>query len=115
MAERNDPDELDVDARFLLANERTLLAWVRTSLAFIASGVGVQQFATELPGRRLIALSLILIGAVCAAAGATRFMQADKALRAGRLPHVGNVPLIVSWLVVVIALGAVAAVIAGAL
>ena len=34
---------MDVDARFLLANERTLLAWVRTSLTLLAAGVGTLQ------------------------------------------------------------------------
>ena len=31
----------DPDYRFTLANERTLLAWLRTSLALIAAGVAV--------------------------------------------------------------------------
>ena len=39
--------DLDVDARFLLANERTLLAWVRTSLTLLAAGVGTLQLVDE--------------------------------------------------------------------
>lgn len=31
----------DPDPRFSLANERTLLAWIRTSLAFLALGVAL--------------------------------------------------------------------------
>ena len=38
------PADLDVDARFLLANERTLLAWVRTSIAVAALGFVVARF-----------------------------------------------------------------------
>jgi len=108
-----DRDELDVDARFLLANERTLLAWVRTALAFLAAGIGVQQFATDLPGREAIAIVLLLIGTMCATAGAQRFWHADRALRAGDLPHVGLIPMVVAVLLVVISVGAVVAVIAG--
>ena len=33
---KTDPEMLDPDVRFLLANERTLLAWVRTALAVLA-------------------------------------------------------------------------------
>ncbi|WP_328810398.1 YidH family protein [Rhodococcus sp. NBC_00294] len=32
------------DARFSLANERTYLAWIRTSLAFMAAGVALDVF-----------------------------------------------------------------------
>jgi putative membrane protein len=51
------------DPRFTLANERTFLAWVRTSLALSASGVAVEAFGLPIqPGFRL-ATSLFLIGA----------------------------------------------------
>jgi putative membrane protein len=36
------------DYRFTLANERTLLAWVRTVLALDSTGLGVIRFAPEL-------------------------------------------------------------------
>lgn len=34
----------DPDVRFSLANERTFLEWVRTSLALLAGGVALPQF-----------------------------------------------------------------------
>ena len=40
----------DPDARFLLANERTLLAYVRTALTLQAGGIGVLQFVTRIGG-----------------------------------------------------------------
>ena len=36
------------DARFSLANERTFLAWVRTSLAFSAAGVALEALSLPL-------------------------------------------------------------------
>ena len=35
------------DYRFLLANERTFLAWVRTALSLQIAGLGVLQFLTH--------------------------------------------------------------------
>jgi putative membrane protein len=35
------------DYRFSLANERTFLAWIRTSLGFLAGGVGTDQLAPD--------------------------------------------------------------------
>ncbi|MPV36699.1 YidH family protein [Georgenia subflava] len=49
------------DVRFSLANERTFLAWIRTSLAFVAGAVALEALATPHdPTLRLIA-SLILV------------------------------------------------------
>jgi putative membrane protein len=92
----------EIDARFLLANERTLLAWVRTALTIIAGGVGVQQFG-HLGGRRAIAIISIVLGAFGAAAGTIRYHLADRAIRRGDLPPVGAAPTIVAVSVVCIA------------
>lgn len=49
------------DPRFTLANERTFLAWIRTSLALIAGGVSLEALGSPLhPGFRLAA-SLVLL------------------------------------------------------
>ena len=80
------------DARFLLANERTLLAWVRTSLTLVAAGVAVEQLATDVRGRTLLASLLLACGRVTVVAGAVRHRAADRAVRAGRLPGTGVVP-----------------------
>ena len=82
----------EVDARFLLANERTLLAWVRTGLTLQAAGVGVFQLGTRLDARELIALALLALGAACHLAGWWRYHVADRALREHRLPRRGYAP-----------------------
>ncbi|TFV83994.1 DUF202 domain-containing protein [Microbacterium sp. dk485] len=49
------------DARFTLANERTFLAWIRTSLAFIAAGIALELLGAELHAALRLAASLLLI------------------------------------------------------
>lgn len=83
---------LDPDARFLLANERTLLAWVRTSLALQAGGVGVLNFASSMTFNRVIGLALILAGAAAGSSGYYRYRAADQAIRHGDLPPHGFAP-----------------------
>ena len=81
-----DGDRGEPDYRFTLANERTLLAWVRTALALDAAGLGVVRFAPELgwPGsREAVGGVLVLLGVVTAWSGYRRFLAADQAIRAG--------------------------------
>lgn len=49
------------DPRFTLANERTFLAWIRTSLAFTAGGVALETLATGIPGPFRLPASLLLV------------------------------------------------------
>jgi putative membrane protein len=81
-----DGERREPDYRFTLANERTLLAWVRTALALDAAGLGVVRFAPLLGwpgGRELVGAVLILLGAVTAWSGYRRFLASDRAIRAG--------------------------------
>jgi putative membrane protein len=77
---------MEPDYRFSLANERTLLAWVRTALALDVAGLGVVRFAPPLGfpgGRELVGGILVLLGAVTAWSGYRRFLATDRAMRAG--------------------------------
>jgi putative membrane protein len=105
MVTKKTPAELDVDIRFLLANDRTLLAWIRTSLAVLAGGLILMQVHK---GQQLIGLSVLIAGTVVALIGYSRYRAADRAIRAGRLPHSGKGPAFEVGLVVflAIALGA---------
>jgi inner membrane protein YidH len=73
------------DHRFSLANERTFLAWIRTSLALLAGGVALD--AVDLDVHRglqtLLALALVLLGLGCAAASWIRWARTERAMRRG--------------------------------
>ena len=92
----------EVDARFLLANERTLLAWARTSLTLMAGGAAIAQAATSFEGRRPLAGVAVAVGILAAIAGAVRYRRADRALREGRLPPNRLEPLLLAASLVVI-------------
>ena len=97
-----------VDARFTLAAERTMLAWLRTSMGLIAAGVAVlhivDPFGNE-NARAFIGSVLVLIGVFAAVLGLLRWRQVDRALAGGRAMP-GPAPVIVlTSLVVLVALG----------
>jgi len=74
------------DARFTYANERTFLAWNRTALALIATGVAATQLLPALDigfGRRLLGLPLIAMGALLAVASYRRWDANERAMRLG--------------------------------
>ena len=82
------------DYRFTLANERTLLAWLRTGLALVAGGVAVATYTPDLGVRwasSAVALALVLTGFGVALAGFSRWRANEAAIRADR-------PLPASWL-----------------
>lgn len=91
---------IDPDPRFSFANERTFLSWIRTSLALIAAGVGVDAFATDLPlwGRRSLAGLLVILGGLLSAAAFGRWLRAERALRR-------SLPLPINQLAPIIAYG----------
>lgn len=72
------------DPRFTLANERTFLAWIRTSLALLAGGVGLEAFAGNVfpPAVRLTAATgLLACGAAVAALAGFRWLRVERAMR----------------------------------
>jgi putative membrane protein len=75
------------DYRFSLANERTLLAWLRTALALVAGGVAMTQFVPELGfpgGGPVVSVGLLLAGLGTALAGYRRYIRNEAAIAADR-------------------------------
>jgi putative membrane protein len=93
------------DYRFTLANERTLLAWVRTALALDAGGLAVIRYAPPLGitgARESIGTVLVLLGAIIAAASYRRFVRVDRAMRLGRPLPVTSLPRLLSGALVIL-------------
>lgn len=74
------------DPRFSLANERTFLAWIRTSLALVAAGVALE--ALELPIRPELrfaaALVFVALGLLAAAHAWIGWARTEVTLREHR-------------------------------
>ncbi|HQR25416.1 MAG TPA: DUF202 domain-containing protein [Nocardioides sp.] len=95
------------DYRFTLANERTFLAWIRTSLALTAAGVAVIQLVPGLTViRHVLGILLIALGGLLSAVSYRHWEQNERAMRLGeQLPH-SMVPRLVGY---ALSLAAVAA------
>ena len=117
-AERRWPRSLyavgtEPDPRFTFANERTFLAWIRTGLGFLAAGVAIAAVA-GLDARlglevRVASLLLVLCGLGCAVGAWTRWLGNERAMREGRALPSSPLLLVLTGVVVVVALIAVAA------
>lgn len=87
MAKDLHDDGTEPDARFTFANERTFLAWSRTSLALVAAGLAVAQLLPPFPGvpwgRRALAIPLIVLGAVVSVVAYIDWGRNQRALRLG--------------------------------
>lgn len=86
------PELLDPDVRFLLANERTLLAWVRTGLTLQAGGFALTHISKISTAGKLAGVAAILFGGFVALIGYRRFKAADAAIRNHALPKIGRGP-----------------------
>jgi len=101
------------DYRFSLANERTFLAWIRTGLALIAGGLACAQFLPPLPIRHLrevIAIALLVLGAVVALRAVDHWARTERAMRLGQELPGSKFPAILAIVVAAGALLLVAAV-----
>lgn len=94
------------DYRFSLANERTFLAWIRTSLAFMAGAVGIYQFAPDVAtpwAREAMAVLLALAGALLAFAAYRRWVSNERAMRSDDALPYTRLLLVVAIFVAIVA------------
>lgn len=78
---------VEPDYRFTLANERTFLAWQRTSLGLLAAAVAAVQFMPELPihgMRHMLGAMVGILAMLTAGTGLQRWVQVDRAIRHGQ-------------------------------
>lgn len=98
------------DVRFTYANERTFLAWNRTALALIATGVAATQLLPELHvdgGRRILGLPLIALGALVALTSFVHWRANQQAMRRDEPLPRSPMPLVLSVGIGVIAVIAI--------
>jgi putative membrane protein len=117
------PDEPDL--RFLQANERTLLAWVRTGLTLMAFGFVVARLSVwlqmEHPERNngsagsWLGVAIVALGTACHALAAVRFVAARRALVAGRSIQPSSTgPVVVAALVAALGIASILYIVASA-
>jgi putative membrane protein len=111
MSDNADPpstDGTEPDVRFTLANERTFLAWSRTSLALVVAGLGIGQllppFANVPWGRSVIATPLILLGAAVPILSYLEWKGNQQALRHGAPLQRTRLPRVMAITITVVAL-----------
>jgi putative membrane protein len=88
--------EHEPDARFTLANERTLLAYQRSAIGLMAAAIAVAHFFGDGVLVLALALALLFTGAFAAVGGYIRYRQVDEALRNGRYISSGSAAHLVS-------------------
>lgn len=103
--------EQEPDARFTYANERTFLAWIRTALALIVTGVAATQLLPKLDvtwGRRLLGLPLIALGAIVAVESLRNWRGNQRAMRSGQPLPRSNMPIVLTVGILLVGLIAIA-------
>lgn len=108
---------VEPDYRFTLANERTFLAWQRTSLGLLAAAVAAVQFMPELPihGMRHVLGAMVgVLAMLTAGTGLRRWARVDRAIRHDQpLPRLAA-PVYLTWGLVMIGMLTVALTLAAA-
>ena len=90
MVKKQTSQKIKPDVQFILANERTLLAWIRTGLTLIAGGVAVAFLASNVQFGVLAGLAAIMSGGFISLVGYWKYKSADAAVRKGKLPKPGS-------------------------
>jgi inner membrane protein YidH len=104
------------DPRFTLANERTLLAWLRTALALVATGVALIMLSDHFEVLSVAltmtaAIASALTGGVTAIVAFLHWQSVERALRLRRpLPSPSAMPIVIAAVLGLAAIALVAAI-----
>ena len=102
--QQGDHGEREPDYRFTLANERTFLAWMRTSLALLAGGIALRELVEPFSvrgARTGLAVAALVLSLVLAVASYVRWVRVQDAMRRGDpLPRPLAVPLLATGIAV---------------
>lgn len=98
----------DPDYRFTLANERTFLSWIRTSLAIAAGGLAAISILEDLPNEEFVAIGLLTLSFVTASTAYRRWALNETAMRLEEPLPPSKLPLFITT---AIAIGAVISVV----
>ena len=113
------PDEVEPDARFTFANERTFLAWSRTALALVVAGLGIVQLLPPFPGvpwgRHVLGVPLIVFGAVVAVTAYGEWTRSQRAMRHDQPLPRSIMPVVMTVIIAAMAVAAAVVVLASAL
>ena len=91
----------ETDARFTLANERTMLAYQRSAIGLMAAAIAVAHFFGDGVLVLLLSLALLATGVLAGVGGYVRFRQVEVAMREGRPIGSGYAAHLVSLAVLV--------------
>jgi putative membrane protein len=94
------------DYRFTLANERTFLAWIRTSLALLASAVALGHLVPDFGPdalRRAAAVALAACATVTSVSSVLRWRQVQDAVERGQPLPRSRMAWVLSALLLVVA------------
>jgi putative membrane protein len=95
------------DPRFTLANERTLLAWLRTALALVVAGVAVVALSEYISPPWLVEVVSVVAflgGGTTAILGYRQWGRVERAMRLGEPMPAGAGGLVVITTILAIAL-----------
>jgi putative membrane protein len=103
--ENRDTEHSQTEVREHLANERTLLSWVRTGVSLISLGLVVERAGAlakaadfqlgSTSGSDFFGLGLALLGALTLILGTTQFLRNRRAIAAGKFESSVTVYLII--------------------
>lgn len=101
---------VEPDPRYVLANERTFLAWIRTGIAFIAGGIALSAIPLNMDEslRKWLAVVALTIGALLALWAWFSWMRVERAMR--RQEPLPNSPMLVILSGAILAFAVIAAI-----